>query len=106
MPIFPSNSIHILIHLLATLLVVDLVVPEKGLVAITPWECLVADVEVIVLWALFWWWSMCLVLPVLVPERVCIGAEDDQAWDGDATNCQYDDLQTYSKLNGLGLEVV
>ena len=74
--------------LISTLLVVDLVIPEQGLVSITPWVSLVADVEVVVLWALGRWWSMCLVFPVLVPQGVRIGAENDEAWDGDAVACQ------------------
>jgi hypothetical protein len=78
---------NVILTLLALLLVVDLVVPEQRLVAVAPWERLVPDVKVVVLWAFFWWRAVLLVFPMFVPECVGVGAEDDQAGDDDAVSC-------------------
>jgi len=58
--------------------VVDLVIPEKSLVAVAPEEVLASDVLVRVLVALFERWHMLPMLPMFVPEIVCIDGGDDQ----------------------------
>jgi len=60
-------------------MVVDLIVPEQCLVTITPWERLVSNVHVLVLWPLGWWRKMRFVLPVLIPQSVRIGAGNDES---------------------------
>jgi hypothetical protein len=54
------------------------------LVSVTPWVCLGADVQVFVLRALLLWQCVCLMFPMLVPERVRIGGEYDDCGKGDA----------------------
>lgn len=56
------------------------------LVTIAPWVELVANVHVLVLRALLWWRSVCLMLPMFVPQSVGIGRRDDKARDCDAVN--------------------
>jgi len=64
-------------------MVVDLVVPEQCLITITPWESLIPNVLVLVLWSLGWWRTMRFVLPVLIPQSVRIGAGNDESRERD-----------------------
>lgn len=69
---------------LVLVVVVDLVVPEHGLVAVAPEEVLGPDVLVGVLDALLQRGHVLPVLPMLVPQVICVDAAEDQAGNDDA----------------------
>jgi hypothetical protein len=69
---------------LVLVVVVDVFVPEEGLVAVSPGEVLGPDVLVGVLDALLERGHVAPVLPVLVPEVVGVVAREDDAG-GDTT---------------------
>jgi len=62
-------------------MVIDLVVPEEGLVPISPEEVLRSDVLVWIFDSLLQWGEMAPVLPMLVPQIPCIDAAENEAWD-------------------------
>jgi hypothetical protein len=66
---------------LILVVVVDLVVPEQGLVPIAPAEVPGSNVLVRVLDALLQWWQMRPMLPMLVPQVVCIDSGKNEARD-------------------------
>lgn len=64
--------------------VVDLVIPEKSLISVTPEEVPRSDVLVWVFDSLFQGREVAPVLPMLVPEVPGVNAAKDQARDDDA----------------------
>jgi len=61
------------------LVVVDFVVPEDGLVAITPEVVLNPDILIWVLWALLQWEFMLPVLPMFIPKVVSVDTGKNEA---------------------------
>jgi len=68
---------------LVLVVVVDLVIPEQGLVSITPEEVLCSNVLVWVLDSFFQGWKMAPMFPMLVPEVPCVDATEYEAGDDD-----------------------
>ena len=58
------------------------------LISISPEEVLCPKVLVWILDSLLQWRKMAPVLPMLIPQILCIDAPKDQAWYDDASNCQ------------------
>lgn len=63
-------------------MIVHLVIPKQGLVAVTPRKGLVPDVQVFVLRSLLWRGTVFLMFPVLVPKDIGIGSRDEKGRDG------------------------
>lgn len=60
---------------------IDVVVPEDGLVTITPWEILYSDIAIWISDHLCWMFS--LMSFVFLCEVVCVDGADDRGWDAD-----------------------
>lgn len=69
-------------------MIVVLVIPEKCLVSIAPWECLRANVHVGILWSLVNRRLVRLVFPMLCPLNPCVCGCDNECGDDDAEVCE------------------